>query len=259
MRLGTYGGVNNQYFQGINVGSNGYGGFGVSVNLENYSVGICAYNSLTGVGFEIPEEERYGILSGDWRFTGDVEIANYELDGDYTYKWTMNCKGINIGNGNSWFTLSMDYAVQHSLDFTIYNAQSGSGIAIDKDTSTLLGTWSADADITITSDENRKHAIELIDEKYDVLFDTLKPVRFKYNNGTSDRYHTGFYTQNVEEAIDNANLTTQDFAAFVTLNKDTEKEYSGLRYSEFISLNTYQIQKLKARIAELEEKIANMT
>jgi cytochrome oxidase assembly protein ShyY1 len=32
----------------------------------------------------------------------------------------------------------------------------------------------------------------------------------------------------------------------------------GLRYAEFVSLNTWQIQKLKARTAELEVKVTEL-
>ena len=82
-------------------------------------------------------------------------------------------------------------------------------------------------------------------------------VRFKYNDGTSDRYHTGFIAQDVQSAIETTNLTTQDFGAFVTFEADTENEneYSGLRYDEFTAINTWEIQKLKQRVAQLEAQL----
>jgi len=52
-----------------------------------------------------------------------------------------------------------------------------------------------------------------MDSKYSILFDYLNPVIYKYNNGTSNRFHTGFIAQEVVSAIEKANLTTQDFAA----------------------------------------------
>jgi hypothetical protein len=47
-------------------------------------------------------------------------------------------------------------------------------------------------------------------------------------------------------------MSSEEFAGLVTLYPNTEKEEWYLRYSEFIALNTWQIQKLKARVAELE-------
>ena len=101
-----------------------------------------------------------------------------------------------------------------------------------------------------------KNSIEEYPDEYDVLFDGLKPKRYKYNNGTSDRYHTGFIAQDVVESLEDAGLTTQDFAAVVLRGMGTEDEYWALRRDEFVSLNTWQIQKLKKRVQELEDKIS---
>lgn len=108
---------------------------------------------------------------------------------------------------------------------------------------------------TITSDKNAKNSITDIGSQYEILFDTLRPVCYKYNDGTSDRYHTGFIAQEVDEAITKAGLTRQDFAALCISAGGTESELWRLRYEEFIALNTHEIQKLKARIAELEAKL----
>ena len=53
-----------------------------------------------------------------------------------------------------------------------------------------------------------------------------------------------------------ANISTSDFAGLIINNPDTEEEQWYLRYEEFIALNTYEIQGLKAQIKELEDKIA---
>lgn len=125
----------------------------------------------------------------------------------------------------------------------------------------LTGTWKGS--LTASSDRYLKNSIEQLSGAYEEMFDQLIPVRYKFNNGTSDRYHTGFIAQDVENAILNAGLTTGDAALFVkfTTRNDKTKTDSisyGLRYDEFISLNTWQIQKLKARVAELEAIIAKL-
>jgi hypothetical protein len=111
---------------------------------------------------------------------------------------------------------------------------------------------------SFTSDINKKNTVATISENYAILFDNLNPVTYKYNDGTSDRLHTGFIAQEVKQALDIANINTKDFAGLVIFNQDTEEEEWTLRYGEFIALNTWQIQKLKTRVSELETELAEI-
>ena len=89
----------------------------------------------------------------------------------------------------------------------------------------------------------------------------LKPATFKYNYGTSGREHLGFIAQDVEQAMLNAGLNSEQLAALV---KDPVKEvlddgiadyrYS-IRYGELIALNTYMTQTLYRRIEVLEKEL----
>ena len=79
---------------------------------------------------------------------------------------------------------------------------------------------------------------------------------YKYNDGTSGRLHSGFIAQEVEAALTAAGLTTKDFAAVCISDQGKETESWGLRYEEFVALNTREIQKLKNRIAELEKQLS---
>lgn len=120
------------------------------------------------------------------------------------------------------------------------------------------GIFSFSSGTSITSDRNKKHDIMQMDDRYGILFDSLLPITYKYNDGQSGRTHTGFIAQDVMSAISVAGLTTADFAAYVeTPNLDGDTVRS-LRYEEFVSLNTWQIQKLKARVAELERIVATL-
>jgi hypothetical protein len=59
----------------------------------------------------------------------------------------------------------------------------------------------------------------------------------------------------VENALLESGLNSKDFAGYIKyLNQEKTSEYA-LRYNEFISLNTWQIQKLKPRMASAEEKL----
>lgn len=108
------------------------------------------------------------------------------------------------------------------------------------------------------SDRNQKNSIEPLAHQYDILFDKLNPVRYKFNQNESDRYHIGFISQDVKEALIIANIPTSDFAGYIVYDKNDETKGCGLRYGEFIALNTDQIQKLKKRTAELENTIEEL-
>ena len=106
-----------------------------------------------------------------------------------------------------------------------------------------------------TSDENAKNSIMYFDDKYENFFDGLAGKTFKLNEGTSNRVHTGFIAQEVEEALYNADLTTQEFAGIcIDTDANGQQSYT-LRYGEFIPINTWQIQKLKPRVSTLEEQV----
>ncbi len=111
-----------------------------------------------------------------------------------------------------------------------------------------------------TSDREKKNSIDYDMTAYESLFDGLKPCSFKLNDGTSDRRHIALVAQDVEATLAAVGLSTQDFAGFVKSPKKDENEnvIAGeydyfLRYGEFIGLCIAEIQKLKARVTELEK------
>ena len=98
-----------------------------------------------------------------------------------------------------------------------------------------------------------KNSIQSFSSKYEKFYDLLEPVTYKMNSGTSGRIHSGFIAQQIESCLLDAGLTTMDFAG-ICIGQD-ENQTRGLRYSEFIPLNTWQIQKLKPRVSALEQTI----
>lgn len=127
------------------------------------------------------------------------------------------------------------------------------------------------AGTTTLSDERLKKDFETLDE-WDKFFDLLEPCSFKMKNGSSGRNHIGFKAQQVEQALIHGGLTSNDFAGFVKMKhisndesvddlvyesagiQDGDDEY-GLIYTEFIAINTYEIQKLKKELMEIKELI----
>lgn len=102
------------------------------------------------------------------------------------------------------------------------------------------------------SDLSIKHNINNLSEKYSMLFDRLRPVSFVYNEGeygygSSQRAHTGFIANEVEQALEDCGLTTQEFAGYIK----QEDGLRCLRYTEFIALCVKEIQDLKKLVAKL--------
>ena len=104
-----------------------------------------------------------------------------------------------------------------------------------------------------TSDREKKTDISYALERYDALFEKLRPASYRLKSGTSGRTHTGLVAQDVEQALRECGLTGKDFAAFVkTPGTDGGADY-GLRYEELIALCIRQIQMLRERVRKLEE------
>ena len=101
----------------------------------------------------------------------------------------------------------------------------------------------------LTSDRNAKNSIEALPDVYEAFIDSLEPVRFKYNEGRSGRYHVGYIAQDVEAALTSAGLTAKDFAGYVDIEGTGEL---GLAYDEFIAILHRKIKRLENRIAALE-------
>jgi hypothetical protein len=108
-----------------------------------------------------------------------------------------------------------------------------------------------------TSDANDKTNIENTDLGLSFV-SQLTPRKYKYVDGESNRTHYGLIAQEVKSVLDNNNIDTSDFAAYVEgeildiSNQGTGEYKLGLRYSEFISILIKSIQQLEERIKQLE-------
>lgn len=232
----------------------------ILISSADTATGVLTFRSassrsnISANTFEIYDTGSNAYTKRLYFHSGDIQsysqgILNYSLDSYYSSgdNYVLARGEWRIGgtrSSGSWY---------HSLKANIANSSAGGGGA-------LLGTWTGTVSSGSGSDRNIKHNIEDMPEAYEKLFDDLHPVRFKYDDGTSDRYHTGFIAQEVKAATEAAGLSTQDFAAYYTFERQiSETEYvttAALRYGEFVSLNTWEIQKLKAKIKALEERIS---
>jgi len=107
----------------------------------------------------------------------------------------------------------------------------------------------------VTSDKSLKEDIKELEEKHLAFFRCLRPVQFKYKDGESGRTHTGFIAQEVEDAIHEAGMTSQDMAVVVT---DSESGLRYLRYEEIIAVQTQVIQNMQKKVDSLEARLAKL-
>lgn len=106
-----------------------------------------------------------------------------------------------------------------------------------------------------SSDRNLKNSIEDLPAKYLDLFDHLRPVRYKMNNGTSDRYHVGYIAQEVEDAMTAAGISDKEFAGFIRDTDENGNYVYLLRYGEFDAMRDAKIKQIEARLAAIEKRI----
>lgn len=103
-----------------------------------------------------------------------------------------------------------------------------------------------------TSDRNKKNSIEALPEKYVRMFDLVEPRRYKLNSGTSGRFHAGFIAQEVEAAMQECGIDSQEFAGWAAAKRKDGSETYFLRYSEFIPILWAKVREQEERLKRLE-------
>ena len=164
---------------------------------------------------------RMHFMDGMLDFNNNLGIRAYNTDGNVYYI-------LRVDSTNTTF-VGCDANKTYLRGSTVYLKNSGA---------------------VVQSDRRAKHSIEELPDAYVEALDKLTPVRFKYNDGTSDRYHVGFIAQDVEAALTDAGLCDKDFGGFVDLNGDGTE--LGLAYDEFIGLLFQKIRKLEQKIEKME-------
>ena len=155
--------------------------------------------------------------------------------------WWVDASGGSFGLSGSRFSFTMDI---------MPNANNGASLG----TSGFRWNdiWATNSNIQ-SSDRNIKKDIQYGLEEYDALFDAIKPVTFRYIDGTSGRTHMGIIAQDLEESLNELGISTQDCAAFVKAESDNPDmpgyDYA-VRYGEFIPLLIYQVQKIKEALKD---------
>ncbi len=248
----------------IYVGNNG------NITLMN-SVGINGNpRVIMGTGsIEVKETTSY-----DKPYTKIYATGLYSYDSDSSTSMYSYVQGSNIGTTNLFATTayidtlsrtSGNIAVRTNLAFTsgtginlggqmafqIYNNEVAVGASVLPIRVYATAAYTPTSWI-VSSDERKKHSIELLDDRYLDIIKNIEPKRFKYINNPLDRYHTGYIAQDVQSAMQTLNVGVDELSAFVDVNGDGSD--LALRYEEFIPLLHKWLRELESRLSALEKK-----
>ena len=145
------------------------------------------------------------------------------------------------------------------------NSQVGDGIAVKfyldidfrldatfTNNITVKGTTTLASSPVISSDEDIKKDISMLDnQKSSDFIYSLKPVRYKYIDNESNRYHHGLIAREVKESMGN-----DDWGVYCDANINTGKNGGkGIRYEELIADLIATVQSQNERIKALESQI----
>ena len=189
---------------------------------------------LSATGGDVIQEARGKIILCPSEYTS-TETNSHKLNLEWD---STNSRLLLIPENKMVISSENNFAVQAP---NIYLGQTGTTQG------QLSGTWKLNSGTLTTSAREAKNSIEDIDNRYSVLFDNLKPCRFKYNDGTSDRYHTGLIVDELKDAMDIAEIDSSEFAAYCL-----DENGGGIRYGELIALLIKEVQSLKKQVAELK-------
>lgn len=233
--------INTKYWSGASAE-------GVSLRIEEGGKYIMfSHPSDAGTGYDVDYYLNYG-WSTNYDEKHIFQTSARFLDKVYFSGSGAYFKGIYLYDNNFIRSCDSDGNVgEEMLGYSSSRVNVGSvGCA-----TMLRGTtvYLKNTSTTVTSDRNAKNSIEELPAAYEALVDALTPVRFKYNEGTSGRYHVGFIAQDVAAALETAGLSTQDFAGYVDIDFTGEL---GLQYTEFIAILLQKIKRLEQRVSALQ-------
>lgn len=195
-------------------------------------IGSLFYNSTLGRFYAMK-------VYGEWVFELDSEQAHIyqgggKIIGRTSYRSDYGAFAIETDyDGANWAAMLLNASTSRNNIF--------------------MGSWEfANGEPSYGSDRNIKTDIEDITDKYSTYFDNLRVKTFKYIKGNSGRKHVGLIAQDAFDALEPAELSSQDFAGVCVRNEGTDQELWTIRSGEFVALCIYEIQKLKKEVARIK-------
>lgn len=229
-------------------------------SVDLYVDAVNVYGTLTaerlqGSSIRILDDEgnRCGYIYSTYASSAETKI---ELDSD----------AIEIGGdegsvfiGSVWDRSTRSYSASIEVDGNSQEVQIKGDVIPNANALYNLGSrnfvWDAiycSTDALNGSDRNIKNSIEALPEKYVRMFERIEPKRYKLNSGTSGRFHTGFIAQEVEAAMRECGISSQEFAGWAMAQREGGSETYFLRYSEFIPILWAKVREQEKRLKRLE-------
>lgn len=104
----------------------------------------------------------------------------------------------------------------------------------------------------VSSDRRLKANIQGDMDKYVAMLERLRPCTYTIKADDDGVKHAGYIAQEVEEALEAAGLSAEDFGGFVY---HEEEDNYALRYEEFIPVLHAAVIALTVRVKELEGRL----
>ena len=206
-----------------------------------------------------------GLSSGN-----NLNVGTGSLDG-YAYGNT------NIYSLRGYITLAVDTSGSGQIRLTdrddkygaFFSPVSSGYICLGNSNNRFYGIYLSHSP-NVSSDKRIKNNIIPISKGlksraniFEQLFDLLKPVSFSLSNDKSNKTHIGFVAQDVSNALSSLGVKEDNFELidhmfFTDEETGEEKDEYGLRYEEFIALNTHMIQKANTTIQSQQKEIDDL-
>lgn len=182
-------------------------------------------NSL---GDPLGSSDAVGMISGDHLYAWSSSGGSVSTVKIYPYEVQLTNATISVDYGSSWIHISASNIQNNNLGYVVWHSE--------------------------LSDKRYKNNINKISsEKIQKFYNELEPYSFKFNEDVEDKddsIHYGVVAQNLQTALNNANL---DSASLVKENK--EKDILLVDYQELHGLELAGIKDLYKQIDALKAQI----
>lgn len=222
-------------------------------SVDLYVDAVNIYGTLTATEIE---GDRITVRNDEGRRCGDI-YTEYASTADYKMTLESKAMELNATSGNLYLSGNNG---RSALNFDYDFIDCRGDFAPNADNRYNLGApnfvWSAiycSTNELNGSDRNIKNSIEALPEKYVRMLELVEPKRYKLNNGTSGRFHTGFIAQEVEDAMRACGIDSKEFAGWAAAKREDGSETYFLRYSEFIPILWAKVREQEERLKRLEE------
>lgn len=231
----------------------------VANNKETFSLtenGLLAANDKNTISINPNDKQLFRITKGSGNLLSLDGNGNLTLNGDLAINGNPALDGNMTVNGNL------------TIDGILHTAENSAAY--------LGGAIYSKEQIATISDDRFANCKSPIPESFEQIFLETPTYLFLPNNG--DKSHLGTLPQELEELLENHNISPLHFSAFckdekmtLTMNEDGHTEYVpaldsaanteyiySMRYGEYTMLTVHMVQKLYREIETQRQKIAGL-